>query len=205
MIANQKVLDVGCGHGEITIKNGLFAKQIVGFDVTDQFVQMGRKTIENNVTFVLGNAKEGLPFALNEFDCAYIRKGPTSAYPYLKKVVKKGGKIMGLHPGDATYKELPKLFPGLFESSIGTPILNTLNQRLDSSNFTYSNIDIINSTEFIHTPLDLLKLRCFGQHPSIFETLKERDLQQVTKVFEQHATVKGLPVTLSRYLIQATI
>lgn len=92
-----------------------------------------------------------------EFDCAYIRKSPTSAYPYLHKVVKSGGKIIGLSPGNDANKELPELFPNLFETSIATPILHSIHQRLAITNFSYTNIEVINSTVFIHSPLDILK------------------------------------------------
>lgn len=178
----RKVLDVRCGHGELTNECGSVAKEIIGFDVTEKFLQVRLKDKKPNVSFVLGNIKNGLPFEMDEFDCSYIRKGPTSAYPYLKKVIKSGGKIIGLHPGDETNKELPLLFPNLFDSSIGTPILNLINHRIDISKFSHSKIEAINSTEYIHSPLDVLKLRCFGQHPSIYETLKEKNLYEVSKI-----------------------
>ena len=205
IIINKKVLDVGCGHGEFTIKCGSVAKEIIGFDVTDNFLQSGLEDKKTNVSFVLGNIKNGLPFEKNEFDCAYIRKGPTSAYPYLKKVIKSGGKIIGLHPGDETNKELPLLFPNLFESSIGNPILTLINQRINISNFSVAKIEVINSTEYLNSPLDVLKLRCFGQHPSIYKILKEKDLYKISKIFEQNATVDGLPTTFSRYIVHAIV
>lgn len=205
IIANKKVLDVGCGHGQFTNACGLLAKEIIGFDVTDKFVQAGLKAKESNVSFITGNIKSGLPFETDEFDCAYIRKGPTSAYPQLKKVIKTGGKIMGLHPGDESSKELPLLFPNLFEFSVGTPILNVIQQRLDLSKFSNTNIEVINSKEYIHSPVDVLKLRCFGQHPGIYETLKEKDLTEISSIFEQNATEDGLPITFSRYIIRATV
>ena len=74
MIGNKKVLDVGCGHGEFTLKCSEFAKEIVGFDVTETFVQAGAANKKTNVSFVVGNSKRGLPFRNNEFDFAYIRK-----------------------------------------------------------------------------------------------------------------------------------
>ncbi|WP_274309957.1 class I SAM-dependent methyltransferase [Solibacillus daqui] len=205
MIAGKKVLDVGCGHGEFTKKCGLVANEIVGFDITEQFLQTGLFNNTKNVSFVLGNAKKGLPFDNNEFDCAYIRKGPTSAYPQLRKVIKDGGKIFGLHPGDDMNKELPQLFPNLFESTTGAPVLQRINQQLEKSNFNSYTIETLNSTEFIESPEDLLKLRCFGQHPSIFETLKEKDLHTITKIFEKNATEDGLPTTFSRYIVRATV
>ena len=205
IITNKKVLDVGCGHGEFTNKCGSVAKEIIGFDVTDNFLQSGLEDKKTNVSFVLGNIKNGLPFEKNEFDCAYIRKGPTSAYPYLKKVIKNGGEILGLHPGDETNKELPLLFPNLFKSSIGNPILNLINQRIDSSNFSFARIEVINTKEYLNSPLDVLKLRCFGQHPSIYKTLKEKDLYEISKIFYQNATEDGLPTTFSRYIVRAIV
>jgi SAM-dependent methyltransferase len=205
MIANKKVLDVGCGHGKFTNQCGLVAKEIIGFDITDKFVQAGLEAKKSNVAFVTGNTKNGLPFDTDEFDCAYIRKGPTSAYPSLKKVVKSGGHIMGLHPGDEAGVELPSLFPNLFEYSIGKPILNGIQQRLDFSQFSSSEIVVINSTEYLHSSLDVLKLRCFGQHPFIFETLLKKDLPQISEIFEENATEDGLPITFSRYIVQVTV
>lgn len=41
MIKNKKVLDVGCGHGEFTIKCSSVVKEIVGFDLTNEFLNIG--------------------------------------------------------------------------------------------------------------------------------------------------------------------
>ena len=82
---------------------------------------------------------------------------------------------------------------------------DALNQRLDVSDFSYSEIDVINSIEYIHSPLDILKLRCFGQHPAIYELLKEKNVDELTTIFEQNATADGLSITFSRYIVRATV
>ncbi|WHY86805.1 methyltransferase domain-containing protein [Neobacillus novalis] len=205
IIVNKKVLDVGCGHGEFTLKCSSVAKEIVGFDVTDHFVKAGKENKKKNVSFVVGNTKDGLPFEPDEFDFAYNRKGPTSAYPSLRKVVKNGGELIGLHPGDELGKELPLLFPNLFETLQGTPILDTINQRLEISKFSHSEVEVVNSIEYLHTPLDVIKLRCFGQNPIVYETLKEENLSDISKIFEQNTTNEGLPITFSRYIVRAIV
>ena len=204
-IKDKKVLDVGCGHGQFTIQCSLLAKEIVGFDVTDTFLKVGKENQKSNVTFVVGNTKNGLPFETDEFDCAYIRKGPTSAYLSLKKVVKKGGIILGLHPGDELGKELPLLFPNLFELSQGTPILDMIKQRLEISKFNHTDLEVINSIEYLNSPEDVIKMRCFGQVPTVYKTVKEENLSEVKDIFERNMTKDGLPITLSRYLIRVTV
>ncbi|MBS4178344.1 class I SAM-dependent methyltransferase [Lederbergia citrea] len=204
-IKNKKALDVGCGHGEYANQLSPVAKEIVGFDVTDNFIKVGKENKKPNVSFVVGNAKHGLPFKSDEFDCAYIRKGPTSAYSSLKQVVKEGGEILGLHPGDESGKELQHLFPNLFETSQGTSIKDTINQILEICNFSHSELEVINSIEYLHTPMDVLKLRCFGQNLKIYETLKEENISEITKIFEQNATKDGLPIHFSHYIVRANV
>ncbi|PEL10702.1 class I SAM-dependent methyltransferase [Bacillus sp. AFS017336] len=206
MIVNKRVLDVGCGHGEFTLICSSIAKEIVGFDVTEDFIKNGNKNKKQNVFFVVGNIKDGLPFESGEFDCAYNRKGPTTAYLELNRVVKNGGKILGLHPGDDLGSELPLLFPNLFESnSEGTPILDNLKEKLNLGRYAYFEIQIVKSIEFLHTPNDVFKLRCFGQKPIIYKSLIEENYSKVKQIFEQNVTKDGLPITFSRYIVRATV
>ncbi|GIN73915.1 hypothetical protein J14TS2_43900 [Bacillus sp. J14TS2] len=204
MVRNKQVLDVGCGHGGLANKYAPLAKEVTGLDATDGFIKMGRENRQPNVSFVVGNTKQGLPFAADTFDCAYIRKGPTSAYPYLPQVIKKGGEVLALHPSDGSQKELPQLFPNLFPVATGTPVLEIIQQTIEN-HFMNSEIEIVKSTEYLHTPLDIIERRCFGQKPEVLEQVKAASLEQITKIFEKEATEKGLAVTQVYYIVRAVV
>ncbi|AGX04822.1 MULTISPECIES: class I SAM-dependent methyltransferase [Bacillus] len=202
---NQKVLDVGCGEGRFTMHFASFAKEIVGVDASEAFIMEGHRQRMPNVSFINANTKSGLPFANKEFDFAYIRKGPTSAYPLLKRAVKDGGHILGLHPGDSQGRELPGLFPVLFEEKTGTPILKGLENRAENSNFTNATIEEVTSIEYLKSPLDVIKLACFGQLPSITAFVKEKYGSEITRIFNQYAASRGLAITHSRYIVRAAV
>lgn len=201
----KKVLDVGCGHGEFTKRCSYEARHITGFDVTDAFLKIGQAAEVSNMDFFLGNAKHSLPFEQGEFDFAYNRKGPTSAYLDLTRVVRKGGKILGLHPGDDSQSELPVLFPGLFKETEGLPIKEQVENRLRAANFSSYRIETINADEHLSLPVDVLELLCFGQKKYIIERIKKERLTEVDRIFNQNADKKGLKVTHSRYLVEAIV
>lgn len=201
MVPGSKVLDVGCGDGGFALSLSSIVNQIVGFDITEDFLPKGE--LPSNVIFVSGNSKAGLPFDEDSFDCAYNRKGPTSAYRELFRVVKVGGQVIGLHPADDLNKELPEWFPNFFDPvPNSTPILTNLQKQLSS----YGNVDIrlISSTEYLQSPADVVMMRTFGQNAAIYEECL-KSLNEITEIFERHTTEKGLPVTFSRYLVTATV
>ncbi|WP_026905774.1 class I SAM-dependent methyltransferase [Paucisalibacillus globulus] len=204
MVHDKKVLDIGCGHGDFAIECSETAKEIVGFDITQQFVEAGNRNKKENVSFVVGDLKDGLPFEMDQFDCAYIRKGPTSAYPLVNRVVKKGCTILGLHPGDESGVELLQWFPNLFQKST-IQIIDVLNDRLKNSNFAKAEIESINSIEFLQSPIDVIKLCCFGQKETVYEMVEGKNMDQILKIFEANASHKGLPITFSRYIIRIKV
>ncbi|MFC4411800.1 class I SAM-dependent methyltransferase [Chungangia koreensis] len=200
-VPGLNVLDVGCGDGGFALSWSSIVNQIVGFDITEDFLP--KEGVPPNVKFVSGNLKVGMPFDEDSFDCAYNRKGPTSAYHDLLRVVRGGGQVIGLHPGDDISKELSEWYPDFFDPiPTATPILQILQDRLSS--YRHADIRLISSTEYLQSPVDVILMRTFGQKAAIFEECL-KSLKEITQIFERHATDKGLPITYSRYLVKAIV
>lgn len=206
MVPGKKVLDIGCGHGEFALQWSTVAKHIVGIDITSDFIKQGNQAGRQHVTFITANTKDRLPFEDGEFDCAYNRRGPTSAYLDVKRVLKRGGKLIGLHPGDTSASELSDLFPHFFEPSPpGTPVLDHITQRLQAGGLENAEIETVRSVEYLHEPIDVVRVRLFGQKRSVLETVIQQSMSEITRIFERNATDKGLPITFERYIVRATI
>ncbi|GIO91490.1 MULTISPECIES: methyltransferase domain-containing protein [Paenibacillus] len=206
MVPGKKVLDIGCGHGEFALQWSPVVKHIVGIDITSDFIKQGNDAGRHNVTFITANTKDKLPFEDEEFDCAYNRRGPTSAYLDVKRVIKQGGKLIALHPGDHITSELSELFPDFFEPSpSGTPILDNIKQRLQEGGLENAKIETVRSLEYLHEPIDVIRMSLFGQKPSVFESVIQQSMSEITRIFEKNATDKGLPTTFERYIVRVTV
>ncbi|MHA6531431.1 class I SAM-dependent methyltransferase [Paenibacillus sp. BAC0078] len=206
LVPGKRVLDIGCGHGDFTIQWSYVVQHIVGLDVTADFIHTASSTALANVSFVTANTKIKLPFEDDEFDCAYNRKGPTSAYPELTRIIKKGGRLIALHPGDRLSPELSLLFPGLFgPSQEGTPVLDKVKQRIEASGFASAEIETVTSTCYLHEPIDVVRLRCFGQTAAVHEMVIRDSLPEINRIFARHQTAQGLPTTVDHYILRATV
>ncbi|MCT4566043.1 MAG: class I SAM-dependent methyltransferase [Maledivibacter sp.] len=97
------VLDIGCGHGEFTIKMAQYTKNIIGMDFSKEMIKCANKYLSeyniSNVKFLHGNTKGKNNLKGNEFDLIYDRRGPTSII-YNHSCLKPGGKILGIHSAE---------------------------------------------------------------------------------------------------------
>ncbi len=82
--ANQdfKVLDLGCGSGELTLKLSPYFKEIIGIDAFKKYIftahQYKKKDSIKNIIFQVANGKD-LPFKDECFDIVYSSRGPLSS------------------------------------------------------------------------------------------------------------------------------
>jgi|SRR3989344_209655 len=120
---SSKILDVGCGRGDIALYLGRNAKEIVGIDYSKEAIELANSTKKNfplairkKVHFKILNVKS-LPFPDNYFDVVicidvleHLYRGEAEkAMQEIKGILKKDG-ILFIHTGtnkilhDYTYK-----------------------------------------------------------------------------------------------------
>ena len=205
-VMHGRVLDVGCGHGDYTNWWADCAEEVIGYDMTEGFIVTANANRKPNVRYVVGRTHDGLPFPDDYFDIAYTKKGPTSWYQEGNRIVRPGGTLLMLHPGDGNGEggELGECFPGLFSPpALGTPILDKIHERLGKSGLADIQLSTLKEVVWIPTPEDVLALLCFGQSAGFSQYVKETCFAQIVTQFEKHASEKGIKTTGYYSFIQA--
>jgi SAM-dependent methyltransferase len=115
--SGSKVLDVGCGPGEFTLRVARRAKSVTGVDSSEVALALATQNLARtgfkNVTFMYGDARK-LPFPDNSFDLVYSRRGPASdskeALREILRVLKKRGVFMEITIGEIDKRNLAEIF-----------------------------------------------------------------------------------------------
>lgn len=114
---NFKILDLGCGSGELTLKLSPFFKEITGIDPFEDYIKSAEKLKKsaevNNVIFKVADGKN-LSFEDDYFDIVFSSRGPLSAnIDFIResfRVLKKGGLMIEETIGENDKIELKKIF-----------------------------------------------------------------------------------------------
>lgn len=120
----QSILDVATGTGDLAIAAAkLQPKEIIGVDIADQMLEVGRQKIKEkqltNIITLANGDSENLPFSSDSFDavmCAYGVRNFENLEAGLKemnRVLKTGGKVAILefsHPKRFPIRQLYRFY-----------------------------------------------------------------------------------------------
>lgn len=110
VLANQEVLDVGCGDGRLTFKMASLARRVVGLDPLEGEVRKAARSLSDSlqgeVHFLVGSG-EALPIADESFDvvfftwslcCIASTDDMLKALAEAWRVLRPGGLLVNLQP-----------------------------------------------------------------------------------------------------------
>lgn len=63
-------------------------------------------------------------------------------------------------------------------------------------------IETVTSVSYLLEPLDVVKMCCFGQTPSVHEMVIDNNMSGIENIFYKHGTEKGLPITGEAYIVR---
>ncbi|RKN72967.1 class I SAM-dependent methyltransferase [Paenibacillus ginsengarvi] len=213
LIADRsRVLDIGCGHGDFLSKWASRAEEAVGIDIQEKFIATanGNKT-EDHFRFLTINVADGLPFPDRHFDVVYSKKGPWlfgERDGEGCRIIKKGGHVLHLIHG-STDGGMRALFPGLYYVS---PLpwdrdkaMRRLYDDLRLTGGPLTGIDVrcVEELEYLSAPEDVLLKKCYGQKEEVRQYVREQCLDDVTDIFNRHATPRGLRVVNYYFIVTA--
>ena len=101
------ILDIGCGEGYYSkqIKEVSGDKEIIAFDISKDAVQLAAKSdFSNSIKWFVGNLAE-MPIKDKRIDCILDIFTPAN-YSEFNRVLKEGGYVIKVIPGNAHLKEL---------------------------------------------------------------------------------------------------
>ena len=108
----HRVLDLGCGGGEFTIRMADRAC-VVGLDPFDEMLTYARSLPGHERVMWVRAMGEALPFGDSTFDVVYSRRGPGSEPRFLPEVMRTlrpGGRLLEITIGERNAWELAEIF-----------------------------------------------------------------------------------------------
>jgi SAM-dependent methyltransferase len=218
------VLDLGCGHGELTLDLAARCRTIVGIEREPGYLELARElAAEHNVTNVqffqvnlAGIDDEdrtfaGIPLADDSVDLFVNRRGPMLRR-YLDealRVARPGAVIVGLHPGGngpapVWWDRLPAPYQ---KATLGGWSFDEMacwvTDPLRAAGISDYSLWWLDVPEFLRTPHELYVYLSVTQRVDApgYQTLE----LQLTKIFEQFSTPAGLILRHQRLLWLANL
>lgn len=215
------VLDLGCGHGELTLTLAKRCRTIVGIERIASYLELARElTTEQNVANAqfyevnLAGVNDedrvfaGIPLPDNSIDLFINRRGPLLRR-YLDeaiRVARPGALIVGLHPAGATptwNDQLPEPYQNVIAGWSFNDVTKWVTDPLLTTGITDYSLWWIDVPEFLRTPHELY-VRLGGSLTT--DAPEYQNIEpQLREIIKQHGTSQGIIVRHQRLLWQVKL
>ncbi len=167
--STDTVLDVGCGHGALTLEVANQCSMTVGYDRTKEFIRIARQNAEdkgiNNCKFILGDSVSPdpndrslahIPVDDIKFDLVYSRRGPLNYIHDVKRVSHDGTWIMQLNPAHTNpspwMADLPEKFRTYFQHGNEFDMRDSVYERLQDVGLDFHSYWFFDVPEYLDDP-----------------------------------------------------
>jgi SAM-dependent methyltransferase len=214
------VLDLGCGHGELTLSLAARCRSIVGIEREPGYLELARELAAEqkvaNAQFYQVNLAgvededrvfASIPLADESIDLFVNRRGPI-LQRYLDeaiRVARRGAVIVGLHPGGNTpaptwRDQLPEPYRKAFMTRSFDEVTGWVIEPLRTAGISDYSLWWLDVPEYLRTPYELY-VRLGGSQPS--DGPEYQDIEpQLTKIVKQYRTAQGVVLRHQRLLWQ---
>jgi len=217
------VLDLGCGHGELTLTLATRCHTIVGIERESDYLELAKElAAEQNITNAqlfqvnLAGTKDGdrvfagIPLAENSIDLFVNRRGPILQRYLVEaiRVARRGAVIVGLHPAGNIPSppwcdELPEPYRKMFMALSFDEVMGWVIDPLRTAGISDYSLWWIDIPEFLRTPYELY-VRLGGSQTS--DASEYQNIEpQLTKIVKQYSVSQGIVLRHQRLLWQVCL